>query len=229
LAVASKEAVQDHLDLLGRCGFSGPVIDAPALCIVNAFLLNPEICKEAGTVLFINIGAGLTHVCLCRRDGLFFSRGIPVAGIRFTEDVARRYKVGVPEAENIKLEKGADGGGPSDIGRGGIQTIELLSATDAGQAALDELVREIHRSLRFYAKETGNAQVDLAVLSGGGALDPTIRKRMTEAVKCPVITPDPFTGIPALSGRPTPPASQYMQAMGMALRGYNDLFSNQSK
>jgi type IV pilus assembly protein PilM len=229
LAVASKEAVRDHLDSITRSGFLSPVIDAPPLAIANAFLLNPAIRQEAETVLHLHIGASQTTVCLVRKNGLFFARVIPVAGNRFSEDLAKHYKIGFAEAERLKLEKGIESEGGPETAENGALKLDLVSTTEAGQAGTDELMREIQRSVRFYAKETANAAVDLAVLSGGSVQDPAFCKRVSAGLRCPVIIPDPFAGVGLAEGIPDNRRSQYFQVMGLALRGLHDVFPDQFK
>jgi type IV pilus assembly protein PilM len=227
LCVTAKESVKAHLSLLSGAGLKGPVLDAPALALVNAWLLHPAADLKAETVLFLHLGASLTHLCIFRKKGLFFAREISVGGNHLTREIAEKFVSTLPEAERIKRQKGALAlpEGAADTGTAG--GLAFADTDTARHTGLDGLVREIHRSLRFYAKETGQGQIDLCVLSGGGACDAALTAHLEANLKITCQCPDPFRGLAAKNELPAYGRPQYAQAMGLALRGVHELLQNQ--
>jgi type IV pilus assembly protein PilM len=229
LCVTAKESVKSHLSLLSRAGIRGPVIDAPALAVVNAWLLHPETDLTPETVLFIHVGASLTHLCIYRKKGLFFVREIPVAGSHFTKEIAEKFSVSLPDAERMKRQKGAlvlpENGG--EAGENGSDKLGFADAETVRHASLEGLMREIHRSIRFYAKETGRPQIDLCVLSGGGVCDASLARHLEAGLRLPCQPLDPFRGLNSKCELPAHGREQYTQVMGMALRGMHELLQNQ--
>jgi type IV pilus assembly protein PilM len=226
LCVTARRAVQDHLDFLAQCGVRGKVIDAPPLAVVNARLLNPAAGPMPGTAMFIHVGASLTHLCILRQGGLFFVREIPHAGDHFTREISSKEGVGLMEAERLKREKGilsGNGKGRQESETGKIGFAEAEAGTIE---SLDGLVTEIHRSVRFYAKETGDNRIDETFLSGGSAADAGLRERLASALRreCRVI--DPFEGLKVKCQLPAGGRTALTQAVGMALRGIHDVFQN---
>jgi type IV pilus assembly protein PilM len=228
LCVTAQESVREHLSMLSRAGVRGPVIDASALAVVNAYLLHPESDLNPETVLFLHLGASMTQVCLFRKKGLFFAREIPVGGDHITREMAGKFGVSPSEAEMLKRQKGALTlpEGVSPAGEGEVKGLDFADADATKHTGLDTLTREILRSVRFYAKETGKAQVDMCVLSGGGACDATLVAHLEAGLGLPCKVPDPFRGLPAKCALPDTGRAQYTQAMGMALRGVHELLSN---
>lgn len=230
LCVTAKESVKSHLALLSRCGIRGPVIDAPALAVANSWLLHPESDLTPDTVLFLHLGASLTHLSIYRKKGLFFVREIPVAGSHFTREIAEKFNVGLSEAEMLKRQKGALHR-PDGVSGAGEEKSTLGFADSDGvrQVQIENLVREIHRSVRFYAKETGHSQIDLCILSGGGACDAALKSHLETTLRLPCRTFDPFRGLPLKTDLAPQGRESYTQAMGMALRGVHELLQNQSQ
>lgn len=226
LCVTAQESVKAHLSLLSSAGVRGPVIDAPALAVVNAWLLHPESDLTPETVLFLHLGASMTHLCIFRKKGLFFVREIPIGGAHITRELAGKFGLGLPEAEMVKRQKGAlalpEGASEAGTGAG----LGFADADAAHHAGLDGLMREIHRSVRFYAKETGRPQIDLCLFSGGGACDAALTAHLEAGLRLPCRTLDPFRGLTAKCELPAKGREQYTQAMGTAFRGVHELLSN---
>jgi len=151
-----------------------------------------------------------------------------VGGDHITREMAGKFGTSPSEAEMLKRQKGALAlpAGVSPAGEGEAKGLDFADADATKHAGLDTLMREILRSVRFYAKESGNGQVDLCVLSGGGACDASLVAHLEAGLRLPCNVPDPFRGLPAKCALPERGREQYTQAVGMALRGVHELLSN---
>jgi type IV pilus assembly protein PilM len=230
LCVSSRDVVQEHLSLLAESGIRGAVVDASPLATVNGWLLNPESDLTPETVLFINLGASLTHLSIFRRKGLFFVRDLPVAGNHLTKELSDKLRVSMPEAEALKRQHGVlQQSANSVASEGECSQIGFAESDTTCNVQLDTLVREINRSIRFYAKETGQSQIDRVYLCGGGALDTSLKVHLESALHMQCTPFDPFKGLNVKCEIPVQGKELFTQAMGMAFRGINELLSNQSK
>jgi type IV pilus assembly protein PilM len=176
------------------------------------------------------VGATTTSLSFFRKGGLFFTREIPIAGDRFTEDARDRHGGDFVAAEKAKVARGLfareeeQGAGTA----GGLR-LELEEESRGGNPSLQNLVREILRSVRFYLKESGQGKVGHLVLTGGSAASPGFADYLAKELGMPVETFDPLSRLGEDPGVATEHRPQFAQAVGMALRGMHELFPHRLK
>jgi type IV pilus assembly protein PilM len=83
---------------------------------------------------------------------------------------------------------------------------------------LDNIVEDIRRSLRFYAKQTGQSFFLKIFLTGGAAETPGLTDLISSKLSIDCDTLDPFDGIEGADSISVDNASQYVLAMGLSLR-----------
>ena len=129
----------------------------------------------------------------------------------FTDVIMRTFDVSFGEAEEMKKTKGLSG---EEKKEEAAQPTSALSLRD--KTPLEKLGDEINRSLRYYVKETGQAQFVKFVLFGGPAENEELCEALASKFNVSVEAYDPFT---ALDGDPeVKNRSQFAAAVGLAAR-----------
>ena len=229
LVATAKQAVVHHLALLEACGLKGGVIEAPPLALWNAYLdLETPAAEEA--VGLLQIGAATTSLSFFRSSGLFFTREIPIAGDRFTGDARERFGGDFAAAERAKVSRGLFGASEdASDGAAGGPKLELEEETRGKNPSLQDLVRELQRSIRFYLKESGRTRIARLVLTGGSAAGSGLDEHLARELGVPVERFDPLSRLERAPGAPVENAWQFAQAVGMGLRGVHEFFPHRFK
>ena len=91
-----------------------------------------------------------------------------------------------------------------------------LSVTQ--RSVFDNLVEDIRRSLRFYAKQTGQSFFLKILLTGGAAETPGLTDLISSklSIDCDVL--NPFDGVEGAGSLSVDNPSQYVLAMGLCIR-----------
>ena len=210
LVATTKKAFDGQLGLLQDIGVKPRIIDAACVALVNSYLLTRG--KPAGdaALVFLDMGAKATSLTIFTDKNILFSREIPIGGYKITEDIKNVRKIEYAEAESIKKERGVG---------------SMLGEAETGSAirvarrmALDGLIDEIRRSLRYYTKETGVREYEKILLCGGSANMANLNSHMAQALSMTVEVYNPydmFTVPPGFSERL---GTQMAIACGLALR-----------
>ncbi len=92
----------------------------------------------------------------------------------------------------------------------------------AERTVYDNLVEDMRRSLRFYAKQTGQSFFLKVFLTGGGASTPGLATFVNEKlnIECDVF--DPFQNIDGKDNISALNPSQFSTALGLSIRGGMD-------
>ena len=185
LVAASREMVESRLAVIEGAGLEAVAVDVEAFALQRALVGAAARLAADGTEgdsgggpglrALIDLGAAHTEVTLLLGDTFALTRSIPIAGEAFTNvfrghfhcasDEAERQKAAVDLAVLLDPERAADP--------------EASALPRLLQPTLDELLREVRRSIHYYQSqlegENGaaqpGAQSALAeiILSGGGA------------------------------------------------------------
>lgn len=208
LVATTRKMYATHEDILLQSGFKPGMVDLEQLAIVNTYF-GLEGYPEEGVVMFLNIGARMTSVVIDGRKDRIFARDIPIAGHRFTNEIASKYDLEYGAAEEKKFSEGVD-------------AILGQKATDAGAlsiqetTSLDELLGEINRTIRYYIKETGQNNFAAVVMMGGSAQMKGLEEYLAGKLDVTIEKYNPF---PALHGDiPQDYLCQHGISVGLALR-----------
>lgn len=219
LAAAPTAFIYDFYGVFARAGLPPAAIDLQPIALWRVFGGLQSATATAGTVGLIDIGASATQLVVVRDRSLQLTRTLPVGGDSLTRALAAEYGLNNARARRLKEAKGA-----------------LLSAAQAKSAgagakrldaslrdALTGLVREIRRSLDYYANREGRPPAGRLVVSGGASKLRGLREFLVEALGVPVEFA--AVGVPGLpDGGPDAggfdPA--FAVALGLALRGWSE-------
>jgi len=210
LVATTKKVFDNHLNLLKSVNAKPNIIDAEALAIINSYLATQGSLLGEDGLVFLNIGAKYSTITIIGENRMLFSRDINWAGINFTDDIKTLAKVEYEEAESLKRQRGMGIlTGTSEIG-GGIRV--------ARRMAIDNLIDEVRRSLRYYTKESGCREFQRMMLSGGSAALPNLNSHLAQQLNMTVEIFNPFTGMITPPGLDDVIGTRLAVACGLALR-----------
>lgn len=210
LVATTKKVFDNHLGLLGSIGAKPNVIDAEVLALLNGYAATRGSLLGDESIVILNIGAKYTSIAIVGEKTMLFARDINWAGINFTDDIKNLMKIEYEEAESIKRERGMGALTGSTEIAGGIRV--------ARRMAIDNLIDEIRRSLRYYTKETGCREFSKILLCGGSAMLPNLNSHLAQQLNMNVEIFNPFAGMITPPGLDDQVGSRMAVACGLAMR-----------
>jgi type IV pilus assembly protein PilM len=181
LVVAPREMVESRIDAVQRAGLEVVAVDLEAFALERAVVDCRRSMWDDGKLrALVDIGATHTEVILLHGATFALTRSVPIAGNAFTDALATHLRVDAAAAEErkhtVNLHTLIDGGVESEV-----------NAARAIQGVLDELLREIRRSISYYETQIAESAETEAlaeiVLAGGACrlqgIAPYIEARLT--------------------------------------------------
>ena len=167
IVAAPREIVKSRTEACAAAGLEVEVVDIEAFAMYRA-LIESDVASELSdcTIAMVDIGFSTTNVSVISKGVFAMTRSIPQAGRVLTESLQNYFKLSDEDAEQGKaqldLRTLVDSDGPVEN-----PPLRVL------QPHIDDLIREIRRSLNYYQSQQAEAgesnPVTKLVLSGGGA------------------------------------------------------------
>jgi type IV pilus assembly protein PilM len=199
-----KDFVRYHVEMLREIPIEPHVIDVNPLALVNAVMFNEEIQLDEFVVL-MDVGDKNTTLSIYGEEGQYFVRNIMISGNDFTDDIMRGNGLSYADAEKFKKSEASDG------------LIETI------KPSLDNLVREVRRSLTFYENQTKIKGFSTIILTGGSALLRGLDGYLSNELGLPVRRLNPFRKINVEQASLLAPFGDDLcklaLAVGLAIRG----------
>ena len=211
LVACTKGVLSAHIDLLKECGFKPGVIDVDPIAVTNTFTFLKDI-PEDGLAVLLDIGALSSSLIVWGSGQQYFTRDIPIGGHHFVKEVVERREINYTEAQDLLYRDGVSSILKSESGN------EDSGLSVADRSVFDNIVEDIRRSLRFYAKQTGQSFFLKIFLTGGAAETPGLTDLISSKLSIDCDTLDPFDGIDGADSISVDNSSQYVLAMGLSLR-----------
>jgi len=167
IVAAPRELVKSRVEACAKAGLEVEIVDIEAFAMYRA-LVESELVSEYAdtTIALVDIGASTTNVSVINKGVFAMTRSIPQAGGTLTQALENYFKLEPSDAEQGKTQ------------------LDLRTLIDADgtienpplrvlQPHIDDLLREIRRSLNYYqSQQTGQGEpnpVTKLIVSGGGA------------------------------------------------------------
>lgn len=190
LVVAPREMVDAQIRTLELAGLEAVAIEVEAFALYRAlFEMNRTALAqlEGRPAAMVDLGASYTNLYIASQHGFFLTRNIPIAGNTFTQTVQNVLQCSWSEAERFKrtvdfrqllkrrstrsrATAAEEEAAPAESAGGGAQEEAVLKAL---QGQVDELLREVRRSLHYYQSQfpegSEQGQVTQLVLTGGSS------------------------------------------------------------
>ena len=213
LAVAvSKKIADSYLDLANVLDLE-PVIFDSSINAASRLFEQQESTKDIPAVL-MDFGSVSADISIHDKTNIVSST-LPAGGDTFTNAIAKKLKVSDEEAHIIKTKYG--------LGKSKKQNL-IISAL---QPELDKISKEVKRMIRYYEErsETKN-KIGQIVSMGGGANMPGLSDYLTNLLRLPVRTYDPWQEINAgkLKAPLAGEKSLYVTAAGLSFINPKELF-----
>lgn len=214
--VIKSEIVEQLTAAVQIVGCTPILVDvAPAACY-NAIRANGIGDEEC--VVVLNIGGRSSNLIFAEGDH-FFARTIPIAGHAITQQIAKEFGIGLPEAEELKRRHGfvALGGAYAEP--------ESETAANVSKIIRNVMARlhgEIARSINVYRAQQKGSRPAKMYLTGGSSILSYCDIFFSEKLGIPVEYLNPFQVITLLPSvdrdRLQEVAHMFSEAIGLGLR-----------
>jgi len=209
----AKNIVDSYVNLIQILGLEVVALE-PTISAASRLFTQTEM-SDTPTVL---IDFGSVSADLSVHDQTLLVTGtVQGGGDNFTEQIAAALGVTKQEANVIKIKYG--------LGVSKKQK-EILAALEP---ILKQLVKEIRRMIRYYEERSGNAKkLQQIVTMGGGANMPGLSEYLTDILRLPVRTCDPWQHLEFGDLQPPNRAekSMYVTVAGLALTNPKEVFTS---
>jgi type IV pilus assembly protein PilM len=198
LVATPREMVESRVRALEFAGLEPVAVEIEPLAMTRALVdLNPSPALGEETVALVDMGAAYTDVTIVHNRQFVLSRVIPIAGNNLTEAIKSALEISLPEAATLKETSMRVV--VSEEERATLDP-QVQQASRAVEPLLEELVREIRRSLAYYdyqqqmPGEPGRAGIGVhrIMLSGGSARLTNLPKYLETQLGIPVEMPNVF-------------------------------------
>jgi len=201
LVAAPRDMVESRVAVLEMAGLEPISVDVEAFSLVRALSdFSNENDFHTGAVALIDMGASHTDVNIITNGDFALTRNIPIAGDSFTNAIKSLTGFAFQDAEKLKFEMTLQ------------DSLDQLSSQETEnkcgrlvQPLLDELLREVRRSVHYYQSQfpegTEQATVKKIVLSGGAARMPGMAAYVSSKLSIPVDIAEVFNNSLISPGR----------------------------
>jgi type IV pilus assembly protein PilM len=215
LVACTKRIMSHHLELLKEIGFKPGVVDADPIALTNAYTYLHDW-PEEGVVVLFDIGAVSSTLVVWGRKDPYLTRDIPIGTHHFVKWIAEHRSLDYVTAQDELWRRGVAcaAADETQAGSTGVQAITVAERT-----IFDNLVEDIRRTLRYYAKTTNQSFFLKIYLSGGGSATPGLATFIQERLNVEVGTLNPLEEFQGIDKLELPVPAQFTVAAGLALRG----------
>ncbi len=167
VVAAPKDIVESRVKACQEAGLEVESVDVEAFAAYRALIESDADNDRSGsTIALVDIGASMTNVSVIQKGMFTMTRSIPNGGHVLTEALKSYFKLSDSDAEDGKAQ---------------LDVADLIDAEKPKenpplrvlQPHIDDLIREIRRSLNYYQSQLGDPsedkQVSLVMITGGGA------------------------------------------------------------
>lgn len=222
LAVAPRALVDASVSVLEEAGLEPLAIEVGSFATMRALIdTSPDPNMPRQTVALIDSGAAYTNVNIIRNGRSEFTRTIGTAGNAFTAAISAALECDPSEAERVKMSL--------DLVQATADRQVMRSDRVAGAVVplLEEVVKEIRRSLNFYQSQfpegSPEAVVHRLVVCGGSGKFKGLSTYLQNALGMPVEMADVFHNRfvnldAARAGLLAADSASMVLAVGLALR-----------
>jgi len=211
LVACTKGVLNSHIDLLKESGLKPGVIDVDPIAITNTFTYIKDMPTD-GLVVILDIGALSSSLVVWGNGQQYFTRDLPIGGHHFVKEIIKKNNISYTEAQDLLYKEGV----ASIIKKDGDEDRAGLGVAE--RSVYDNLVEDLRRSLRFYAKQTGQSFFLKIFLTGGAASTPGLTDLISSKLNIDSDVLNPFEGVEDLDDISVENPSQYVLAMGLCIR-----------
>ena len=212
LVACTKGVLSNHMDMLKECGLKPGVVDVNPIAMSNAFTFIKTM-PDDGLVVILDIGAISSSLVVYGNGEQFFTRDLPIGGHHFVKELGSRKEIGYTEAQDMLYRDGLS----ASVANANSDPSAAVGIAE--RTIYDNLVEDLRRSLRFYAKQTGQSFFLKIFLSGGAAETPGLTDFVSGKLNIECAIFNPFEDVEGGGNISVPNKSQFTTALGLGIRG----------
>ncbi|WP_395088465.1 type IV pilus assembly protein PilM [Armatimonas sp.] len=213
LVGTSRDLVESRVAVAQLAGLEAIAVDIESFAILRAIVdTAPDDFADENLRAIVDIGAAHTEVIILSGPDFALTRSIPISGDTFADALKNQLRIEHSEAELRKQDVDM---GALITGEGSPESIELSRII---QTTMDELLREIRRSINYFqsqlADEGVTANLSEILLVGGSAQIRNLAAYMSARLGIPTRLCDPFASSQLET---SPEAEEWLQEQGPSL------------
>jgi type IV pilus assembly protein PilM len=209
LMAAPRDAVDRHLNVLSKAKLEVVGIHVEPTALIECF---GHIFKRKGdeniSTMFIDMGAGSTHVVIAHGKNMVFAKHIGVGGDHFNRRVAETMKVDVGHARDRRARAPRPPAGVVAIGAAndathplgkqngtiteGLDDATVVKVTQSLAELLGSLTTDLQLCLQYYESIFPGRTVDRAIFVGGESRHVALCQAIAQKLGLPATLGDPL-------------------------------------
>ncbi len=188
--VVKNDVLEQYAQAIRAVGLEPVMMDVAPVACYNAAVFN-GLGQQGDCALLVSIGGRTTNLIFIEGER-FFARTIPIAGHSITQQIAKEFGIGLPEAEELKRHHGF-------VGLGGAYADPVSETASAVSKIIRNVMSRLHgeisRSINIYRTQMhGNTPAKI-YLTGGSAILTYCDLFFNEKFGLPVEYFNPFAAI----------------------------------
>jgi type IV pilus assembly protein PilM len=216
IVAAPKEIVESRIKACQMAGLEVDAVDVEPFAVFRSLVESDEQNDwSTGTIALVDIGATMTSMSVVKNGVFAMTRSIPNGGKTLTEALKSYFKLSDEDAESGKRQ--LDVSELSDEAK-----VKENPPLRVLQTHLDDLVREIRRSLNYYQSQqadASNSPVGRVLITGGGAKLPGITQYLAHKLQLPAVSAGVLANPKFIhAGSPEETGLDLAVASGLAMR-----------
>ena len=212
LVACTKGVLTSHMDLVKECGLKPGVVDVNPVAMSNAFSFI-KVMPDDGLVVMLDIGAVSSSLVVYGKGQQFFTRDLPIGGHHFVKELSDKKEIGYIVAQDMLFKDGVS----VTVSNSSLDSTEAVGIAE--RTVYDNLVEDLRRSLRFYAKQTGQSFFLKIFLTGGAAGTPGLTEFVSSRLNIESAILNPFENVDGAENISVTNPSQFTTALGLGIRG----------
>ncbi len=189
-ASAERKTVQQHIFPFREAGLNVIAVDVSPLCLLRALPLS-----VSGNIVVLDIGSRNMEINVIKSGALRLTRTVDIGG-EHIKSYLLREGFSEKEADDVIME------GPAE------KIKEIL----------EQLLKEVMRSLDYYKATFKEKAFSEVVLTGGVAINRAVRDYFSRMFDIPVSVPNPFDSFSIKDEQLRPIGPRFSVAIGLARR-----------
>ena len=165
-----------------------------------------------GFAVILDIGALSSSLIVWGIGQQYFTRDLPIGGHHFVKEIVKKNNISYIEAQDLLYKEGVASIIKKDMDE------DQAGLGVAEKSVYDNLVEDLRRSLRFYAKQTGQSFFLKILLTGGAASTPGLTDLISSKLNIDSDVLNPFDSVEGSDDISVENPSQYVLAMGLCIR-----------
>lgn len=205
---ARNQLINEQIKLFKLLGLELVALESPSVALKRVI---KNSVKTVERIMVLDIGEKFSDIFCFNKGNVYFARSLPVGGESLTRSISLGLGLDMPSAEEYKKAYGIK----EDELEGKIRAAVL--------PVFNSISDEVRKAMALFAEDSGGKQVELLVLSGGGANLPGVAEELTKILGVEVQVAQPFVNIDVSKTNSqfnlNTEGCRFSLAVGLSLRG----------